>query len=75
MFKKHALQVSVVKEPKKQDTASSTVVSHLHVEPEQISKIVTDQVMNAALVFMSVYAVKVTIDTCSQIAINLTTKI
>lgn len=73
MFKKRALQVKVVKDPKP-ETKSSTVEGHWHVDPEQLTKLLQETVKTTTIAAIALYAAKVAVDTGSKIAINLTSK-
>lgn len=68
MFKKHALEMKVVKAPKPE--TSSTVTSHIHVTPENIK----EYVKTATFAVVTVYVAKVLVDTASQVAINIAPK-
>lgn len=73
MFKNRSLQLKMVKEnPTTSNAAHSS--EKLNWSPEQISKIAKDQVRNLAVVVAGVYAVKVALDTTSEIAINAAPK-
>jgi hypothetical protein len=73
MFKKRALQVKVVKDPKP-ETQSSTVVGHWHVEPEQFTKLLRETVKTATVAAIALYVAKKSVDTGAEIVINLTSK-
>jgi hypothetical protein len=74
MFKKHALQVKMVKTPKNDNTVSGTTVGHLHIEPEDINKIAKDQIRNLAFVTVASVAAMKVVTTACVIAINYAPK-
>jgi hypothetical protein len=67
MFKNHAFQVKMVKDAK--DTTPQTVLDSLDFAT--IDKIVKEYAKAAAVGFVVIYAALKTIDTVSQVAINM----
>ena len=70
MFKNRAIQMTMVKTPAN-DTTEAT--EEYHIDPEQISKIVQENVKYAAIAIGSVILLNRVLSTASQIAVTATT--
>lgn len=68
MFRNRALQVKMVKD-NKEPSFSSTTTGHWHLEPEQINKIVKDQVKNTVIVVGGALAAKKLLSTICEVAV------
>lgn len=68
MFKNKAFQVRMVQD--NTPTAYASAPRETHWTPEVITEFVQEQVKSLAVVLAALYAVKITLDTTSQIAVN-----
>lgn len=72
MFKKHSIQVSVVKTPaEKPESTEPTTLEHVNKLIEKISAV---NVTRVAVGFVALYASVVAVNTASEIAINAAPK-
>lgn len=71
MFKKHAIQVKMVKTPKN-EKASDISEDCAHVDPEKIAKISKDFVTHTAKAVGAVIVTTVVLSAISQIAVKKT---
>jgi hypothetical protein len=69
MFKRHALNVQVVKTPRQNNQAPEEGCTHL--TPEQFSHVAKEQTKNAALLIGAGYATKVTLDTVREVVLHI----
>lgn len=69
MFKKHSFQVKMVKDKDAEEAPTQTLLDSLDLE--KIDKTIRDYAMKAAVGFVLIYAAVRTIDTASEIAINI----
>ncbi len=74
MLKDRVLQLQFIKKNNKQPNPSVDGLPAYPVTPEQINKIVKDQVRHTAIVVGGLYAARVLLITASQIAINVAPK-
>jgi hypothetical protein len=72
MFKNRAMQVTMVKTPK-DETVSDTTVGRLHIEREDITKLLTEMRNTALMGVGAVAALKVVTAAC-EIAVNYAPK-
>lgn len=68
MFKRHALNVQLVKTPKHNDAPEEAATK---LTPEQFSHVVKEQCKNAALLIGATYTTKVILDTVQDVVMHI----
>jgi hypothetical protein len=68
MFKKHSLNVQLVKTPKHNDAPEEAANK---LTPEQFSHVVKEQCKNAALLIGATYITKVVFDTVQEVVLHI----
>lgn len=70
MFKKHSIQVQMIKTPNVKPTVEAPTPA-ASFDPEHISQLISEQVEHTAITVVASFAAIILLKTVSEIAINL----